>query len=571
MIWIDNINQLQYYNQPKGVPCYCDIIAYPADLTLQGAFNAGSGSYTIVIEIIKADGTVVFETVTSYFEYYFAKNSFTGQHFFNARLKAFAVSMCTHACYILHVTVMDGSTVVFDKYTERYCQSSCCDLARDIDILQAGMIGTGPTGNGGTLTENPITSPSNPKITECGDKLITLRTKFDCYDKFTGIFYGKPKDVLSGSATFTHQVVTNLRGRIVRRPREVKREYSFNCRLQRVESTAVYLLEGYEYFPTWKMQEIEAQLHSTEIYVEDVRYEFNGGTPFAQLHNCLEIFKLETFLNDCTVRQVFGCVGDCEEEQNYDGAMMMFVIPGEYAGMGFYNESKQFVASDYDELLNYFRNLNGMSAVSDIDVSSLGCNVYKAFSVSGSAYIPTSFYFDNANRSNRVYGTTFGSLEEICTLYSNTCVKPIVVLDDVVIGDQVCAAPDLGDVVIATMSGDDIPFAGYSDWEIIEPDTEAGVYNGQVTMTLHVSNPELPEDPSAPGEPVIIGGDLVAVIGAEGRPATHALLTEHNSSMTPGTTLIISANGLIRFYGPATSSDPSGSIIELNNLTYNIN
>ena len=92
MIWIDNINQLQYYNQPKGVPCYCDIIAYPADLTLQGAFNAGSGSYTIVIEIIKADGTVVFETVTSYFEYYFAKNSFTGQHFFNARLKAFAVS-----------------------------------------------------------------------------------------------------------------------------------------------------------------------------------------------------------------------------------------------------------------------------------------------------------------------------------------------------------------------------------------------------------------------------------------------------------------------------------------------
>jgi hypothetical protein len=572
MTWIDTINQLQYYHQPKGVPCYCDIIVFPSDLMLQGAFGAGSGSYTITIELMKADGTLVYENITSYFEYHFAVNQFTQQHFFNARLKAFATSMCTHACYILHVKVMDGSAVVFDKYTERYCQSSCCDLARDIDIRQDGILIGGMLAGGGgtTTTETATTTPINPKLTECGDALITLRTKFDCFDKFTGTYYGRPKDVLSGMASFTYQVITNMRGRIVRRPREVKREYSYNCRLQRVESTATYLLEGFEYFPPWKMQELEAQLHATEIYVDDVRYEYAGDVPMQQIHDCVEIFKLETLLNDCTIRQVFGCGNDCEPEANFDGAQKMFVIPDGYEGQGFYSESKQLIASSYDELLNYFRNLNGITAVNDISITTLDCMVYKAFSLSGTAYVPTSFYYDKASSGNRVFGTVLPSLEDICAQFGNICVKPVIAGDDIVIAEQVCAAPVLDTATITEMEESDIAVNAYGDWTITEPDTTAGVYNNQVRLSLYVSNALLPEDPSAPGEPLLIEGAIIAVIGASGRPRSFAILNEHNSNMPEGSVLHIDINGLVRYYGYTTTTGATGSTIELDNLTYNI-
>lgn len=567
MTWIDTINDLQYYHQPAGLPCYCDIIVFPADLMLQGSFSAGSGSYTLLVEVMKADGTQVYENATSYFEYYFAVNSFTGQHFFNARLKAFAPSMCSHACYILHAKVMDGSTVVFDKYTERYCQSSCCDLARDINIAQGDILTDG-TGDGSTTTAT--TTPVNPKLTECGDPLIALRTKFDCYDKFTGNYYGTPADTLSGTASFGYQVVTNMRGRIVRRPREVKREYSFNCRLQRVESTSVYLLEGFEYFPAWKMQEIEAQLHSTEIYVDGVRYEFNGGTPFEQVHKCVELFKLKAVLNDCTVWQVFGCGSDCDAEKNFDGAMKMFVIPEGYEGTGFYNESKQLVAAGYDDLLNYFRNLHGITAVNDIDVSSLGCTVYKAFSISGTAYMPTSFFYDKPTNQNKVYGVTLPAPEDICTLFGNPCVKPVVVTDDIVITAVICAAPALGDAVIADMETADIPVNGYGGWTVTEPETVVSLYNGQVTMTLYVFNTELPEDPADPGTPLLLAGEVIGIVGGAGRPLLQAVVDSSNSNLPADTVLIIDANGMVRYYGTTTTTGNTGSAIELENIVYDI-
>ena len=49
MIWFDKITDLQYYHQPKNVPCYCEAIAYPTDMFLQGHIYNGNGSYTLKI------------------------------------------------------------------------------------------------------------------------------------------------------------------------------------------------------------------------------------------------------------------------------------------------------------------------------------------------------------------------------------------------------------------------------------------------------------------------------------------------------------------------------------------
>jgi hypothetical protein len=566
MIWIDNILQLQYYNQPKDVPCYCDIIIFPYDLTLQGSFAAGGGSYSIAIDVLSANGLTMYENATSYFDYYFAVNPVTGQHFFNARLKAFAPSMCTHACYILHVTVARSGNVVFDKYTERYCQSSCCDLARDINIAQDSII----TGGGGGPLSDGTTTTANPKQSECGDPLITLTTRFDCYDKFSGAYYGTPSDVLSGSANFSYYKFTNMRGRIVKRPREITREYSYNCRLQKVESKHVFLLQGYEYFPQWKMDEIETQLHSTEIYVEGIRYEYAGGTPFTQLHNCREVFKLETELESCTIRQMFGCGEPCGQATNFDGSMQAFVIPAAYQGGAFYNESKMKVADDYDQLLLYFRGLDGMAALNDIDVSGLDCDVYKAFGITGAGYLPGSLYYDAPVAANRVFAVRLAGEEEICLQFAPLCARPVIVPGDIVVEDQPCIVPEPGTPVVAAMTATEVNVNGYGSWAVQPAGTEVHVADSIVTLNLLVANSTITEDPDHPGDPVYIAGHFIAVLGGAARPAADVVLNSSNSALTGDTLLRIDTHGLVQYVGNSTLADATHIEIQLTNITYTL-
>src|SRR5690606_5402149 len=103
---------------------------------------------------------------------------------------------------------------------------------------------------------------------QCGEKLVRLISRFPCYDAFTGEYYAIPDDVIGGSADFAYTKVTSIRGRFVQRPREIVRQISYNCKLQRSESARQFLLEGYDIFPAWKMDEIEGQLHAPYLWVE---------------------------------------------------------------------------------------------------------------------------------------------------------------------------------------------------------------------------------------------------------------------------------------------------------------
>lgn len=580
MIWLDRLQDLQYYNQPKGLPCYCEIIVFPGDMILQGSFPSGGGSYTLSIEVLSPDGLTVFAnsaTSLPYFEYYFAQNPVTLDHFFNARLKSFVPAMCTNVCFILHVTVTRGGVTVFDKYTERYCQSTCCDLARDITVTQSDVGGpvkpsTNPTVPG-TATPIPFVdfagSYNTVKVTECGDKLITLRTKFDCYDKFLGNYYGTPPVVISGSASFQYENITNMRGRVVRRPREITREYSFNCRLQKAESTPVYRLEGFEWFPPWKMNEIEACLHSTEIYVDDRRFEYSGGTPFTQLTPCEEVFKLDATLQDCTIRQVFGCDTSCGQTANYDGAMVMFVIPDNYVGGAFYNEAGEEIAADYDGLKDYFRNLDGMYELNDIDVSGLGCLVYKAFSISGSGYLPGSFYYDGVTAGNRVFSAVLTSEDDICTNYGKTCAKPVIDEGGITIEDIVCDAPVLGTPVVEDITPAPVGFTGYGNWEG-DADHTATLYLNQVTLNIDVTTETITEDPDNPGDPVYISGYIIGNVGVSGRPSTLVVLDHVNSVLPEGATIQVYPDGRVWYSGYTTSVTSSSVTIFITGLNYTI-
>jgi hypothetical protein len=567
VIWLDSIYDLQYYHPVPGIPCYCQTLVYPSDLTLQGIFPPGNRDYTFVVKVYSADGLTEYETATSYFNYFLAVNPITGQHFFSARLNGYSPAMCTHACWILRVTVFQGAIQLFDKYTERYCQFSCCDVVRSVNIAQESMIGTAGTG---TVT----TSAANPKTSPCGDVYITLRSKYDCYDKFTGEYYGIPNDVISGTA-FEFEVVNNFKGRIVRRPREITREYSFNCRLQRVEAAPTFYLEGFDFFPPWKMYEIEGQLTSTEIYVDDTRYEFNGGAAFETIHDCLELFKLSVTLNGCIVRQVFGCDTTCAPALNYDGANMMYIIPSDYqVGSDspfvptdyFYSETGVLVAYTYEDLLNYIRSLDGVTAVTDIDISGIECEPYAAFSVTGTGYVPTSFYYGSVTQSNRVFGVVLGSIDEICDTIPVTCDAPA--LGIITVSEDNCDAPVLGTITVTDMSLVAVPINGFGDWVEDVPPTGATIYGYQVTFSLTVFNPNYP-DIDSPPQPPIFNGEIIGVIGAEGRPITNIALDENNSNVPAGTNVIITPTGTILFAGEPTTSDGTGSTIVLTNIIYN--
>lgn len=566
MTWFDSIYDLQYYNPTPGIPCYCNTLVFPSDMFLQGAFPKGSGSYTLTLLVYSADGLTAYEDATAYFQYFFAVGQ-NGQHFFSARLKGYSPAMCSHACFIIRAVVSQGGLDLFDKYTERYCQFTCCDIVRNVSISQDGLMqSTGDTTAG--------TTPTAPKTSPCGDTFITLRTKYDCYDSFTGEYFGTGWTVLSGTG-FEYENISNFKGRVVRRPREITREYSYNCRLQRAESAQTFYLEGFDLFPAWKMNEIEAQLHSTEIYVDDVRYEYNGGTPFEQLSDCFEFFKLSTVLNGCIIRQVYGCDAGCAPQPNFDGGNIMFIIPQSYqVGTAspfqpqdaFYSESGVLVAYDYDGLLEYMRNLNGISGVNDIDISGIGCEPYKAFSITGEGYIPGSFYYSSVQQGNRVLGVVLNSVDEICDYIPVTCSAPV--FGSITVEDDTCDAPVFGTITVEDMEITDIAIEGYNDWVKEDAETNASMYNYLVTFDLKVFNENYPNVDSPPQ---VFGfqGEIIGVIGAAARPLQAVILDETNSNVPADRAIMIMPNGQILFSGEPTLSNGLGSYIELVDISYN--
>lgn len=569
MKWFANIKDLQYYTQPKGVSCYCEQLVYPSDMLLQGTIPAGqgSGNYNISIEVWSPDGLTIYEVANSYFDYYFAVNPVTSLHYFNARLRSFSPAMCSHQCFLIRVgitNVGDPNNYLFANWTERWCVSDCCDTARGIVIAQAGMVSTGGGSSTGTTT---VPASASKPMGECGEPLIRIISSFDCIDKFTGEYYGDPGTVLSGSASFNYTKITSMKGRIVRRPREIKKEISYNCKIQRVESTPLYLLEGFEYFPDWKMYEIEGQLHANHIWVDDYNtyreYRYDGGTPFKQVHKCFELFKLEAMMQDCTQRQIFGCA-PCD---NTAGSMY-YMIPASYSGGAFYADNGTLMANDYDGLLLYYNSLYGAVA-EDADTTGMSCDVYKLMKVSGYAVQQQPFYFDAPLSANKVYGRVVTSTEELCAGLGPVCIKPVA--GTPVVADMVCAAPVAGTVTITDNTPLSIALTALGNWVAEEALTYASLYRNEVRFSIKLTNNTITEDPDAPGESVDILNEPIAVIGAAARPYAIAVLSNDNNTAIPdGLIITIDAHGIVRASGPCTGATPTNVTIELTDIVYNI-
>lgn len=148
MVWINDLLLLQYYNQSTWAECYCDLMVDPSDLILQALIEySPSGEYTLLVEVMQPDGTIVLEDATSYFEWYVFQAP-NGNYYMNMRAMRFSPAMCANSCFILRVTIKrkenyssgiggEVTTIyrtIFQKYTERYCIDNCCLVAKSISV-----------------------------------------------------------------------------------------------------------------------------------------------------------------------------------------------------------------------------------------------------------------------------------------------------------------------------------------------------------------------------------------------------------------------------------------------------
>lgn len=572
MTWFDNISDLQYYNQPKGLPCYCEHLILPTDLILQGFFPKVAGSLALKVEVYKPDGLTVYEDISSYCSTYFANNPITGEYFFTSRLETWPDSICTYKCFIIKATVtaLDGLTIVFPftKYTERYCQSECCDEARGVIFEQDGFVST----SSGSV---PVAQGNN-LYTECGDPLIRIISNHTCYDPFAKVFYGTPTDIISGDVPFPFVKISTIKGRIVRRQQEITREVSLNCRLQRVVSTPQYYIEGFDYLPTWKMLEINAQFAAKEIYVDDYhsyrQYQYSGGTPLKQVNRCYELFKLDTFVQECEVRRIYGCDDNCGTPVHYSNYQSFFIVPSGLT-TGFYDDNKVRIADDVDGLVDYIRTRDGITATAQLAFSpELSCNYTAVIGFSGERSLPNSIYYNSPTAINRIFAVDFDEASEVCDFIPVTC--PVPVVGDWSFISNPCATPSIGTITIEMQEADPVDLEQYGNWEFVysgSPSTIQGtsatVFNNQVTLSMLVRNYSIVP---TPGEVVYLSDEIIGVIYAEGRPLNTVALTSANSNLPESVGITIDSYGVVRFSGETTSNEGSNVEISFTNLVYNI-
>lgn len=575
MIWFDSKYDLQYYNQPEGVECYCEALIKPSDMILQGMLPAVPGnSYTMHIDVYSADGNTFYESANTYFSYFFGGIA-DGRRYFNAQLKGYSPGMCSHECFVLNVYVTNAAGgQVFNKWTERYCIANCCDEVTSIDFTQTEVVSPyGPQPY--TITPyNPVvpTKPNNPS-NNCGEAYITITSYFDCNDKFTGEYYGDPQTVYSGTA-FKFKKVTNLKGAIRTLPREIIRQYSLNCKLQKVESVTEYQLLGFEIFAVWKMREIEGQLHANHIAINNYNginrnVEFKGGTPFQLLrvgYNCDPFYKLDVTLNDCSVNQIFGCGDKCNTEGS---APMGMVVPAIQGAVQYYDENKNYLGATAEELINYYATRPGVENVEVLNTEDYDCSFETAFIVYGTEYIPTSVYVNGTRQSNRIFGQSLTAMSELCGLIKPACATPYI--GTIFMEDNICATPVIGVWFSEAYPEETLYLTGLGDWELVADQSLATRSQNVITLKFDVFNENYTYDSSDPDAEIPVISDNVAYVSTAGWPKEVKTFTNASIDSIPvDGILTIDTNGQIYYSGPVTAADLTGSHIQITNITYTI-
>jgi hypothetical protein len=551
-------------------------------------FN-GSGTYSIDIDVLSADGTILIDNVTSSFNVYFGKSPFNNRDFFVAKLNGFPDAMCANPCFILKVTITNAGTTYFLYYTERYCTPNCCLTVNDVVGGQEGItspIYVAPTGEVYSFPtpfgmvqppkpfpdpdpDPPIHDPEPPQppadpIGDCGITYIQLVTWSDCYNAFSRRFY-QTGTTYSGDPIF-YKNITNLRGNMVMEPGEFVREYSLNCRLQRVQMQRKYTFQSFELYPQWKMSELTDGFTDKYIYLDGVRYEMLEGPSFERIqlpNECIPVYRMNVTFVECNIRQIHGCGDSC------DSTLKGLILPYALTENGaYYNENRLLIGTTCDDLADYYRSQQGVVNVTVLDPDDYDCDFACALQIEAlsGAYVPTSVYVNSPAPGNRVFISTQAELEDLCASITPVCTAPTI--GTIEISELTCTAPTIGTIELGTCTPVGVDIVGFNSWTQEMSGNDASVACGVGTININVTSASYPyaggDDPFP-----VIGGDVISFLSFAGRPSNAVALTNaDNSSIPVGASVVINTNGYITYAGEPTAADVTGSTIELTNLIY---
>ncbi len=553
MVFVDSVNDLEYYSPNPQWGCYGDPIFQPDDILLQANGFVSDGSYIITILQCTPDGTIVSDATTN-FDHFLASYVFAGTtyNYVNIRATDFTGFMKSNKCFVLRITIIDSVSgdVLFLKYTQKY-----------------QIIGSGAVFVPSIYLDNGFTTTALvncvPGATDenCNKPYIQFKSEFDCLDTFNGDFYGEGM-VIAGFGTYPFAFIRKswIQGRFRKIPNKSKRTVSIRCHTQRTETTQQYLLSGVVTFPVWKMEEVESMLLGARLFVNNMQYQSEGGTIFEQFgkpYNCQYSYKLSMPLQGCFKWQTHGCAVDCASYASYYGFFRPFTKA--------YDDQAKLIATDTTELEIYFGSLPGAIAVEQLPFVP-PCPVDSLFKVQSNGNLPKFIYADEITPAARVYP----QILQLNTLDFSSLCNGISNFNQVPIPYVTGYDTELIQVPIPYVTGYDTTDANQyilqvnneGTWILVPSDTSAQNYLGEVTLNISTATPVTVSH--------VYSDELIASISGNGIPSYNVVIyATDNPNLPAGSMLVVNTLGEIRFTGTA-NWDMNNDIIEFFMVRYNI-
>lgn len=244
---------------------------------------------------------------------------------------------------------------------------------------------------------------------DCGKPVINLKGGGSCSNGFVYTGGGSVSAGSDGVEPFEYNYNINILGNVTRLPRKIERSISFNCTTQKATSARLYKIEGWQIFPLWKMNEIEELLSSKEIYIDDVKVVFRGDAVFEKVgRSCFNMYKLEFTVEECPVRQIYGCGDDCNLVQSvfaFKQSMITTLSDGTFD-----TTTDNGVLVNSSILENFLRTrpnvTNVTNVTTDPDIVALNSDIVAAYKVEGiNPILPSYFHIGNITSRARVFPT----------------------------------------------------------------------------------------------------------------------------------------------------------------------
>ena len=538
---------LEYFNRFPDLECYYDAVFAPSDIMLQAnGYVSLTDTFTIQINVCDLSGAVV-EDATANFVYNFRSITIAGvvYYYCNIMCDTYSAYMSANRCFTLNVTIFDGTTTVFNQWTQQY------------KIVVESSTYVAPTVlQDGVLLE-PCVPPDNPAlcIPDTGGYML-FETSFDCADTFSGDIYAEGDIMSAVGEPFLYRRFSHILSRLRKAPNEIVRIVSRNCRTQKTQIKPSLEYFANIHFPEWKMEDVEGMFLGNKLYIDGVQYENDGGIYFEQLgtaKECQFIYKFSAIMHKCLQWQIFGCVPNCDALASY------YLFPDAFERL--YDDALRLIATTPEQLLTYFESIPDTTAT---ELSFyLPCQYDTVVKVQSSGVLPKFIYVDEPTPSQRVYpkqlSANTSDLSALCNGVTNNNQVPVPDITGYESEDINIPVPNITGYDSVSANIETIVVTAGQGWTVQGAFTSATNFNGYGVLNLSLSTNTI--------SPYI--NEVIATISVEGRPTGDILVVPtDNGNMPPASTLIIGADGTITYTGSATNQIGNDYYVELFMIRY---